>query len=328
MIGILISTVIPVYNVEKYIKKCLESLHKQKSGNVEFIMIDDGSTDNSGQICDEYVLKDKRFRVIHTKNHGVAQARNIGMNAAEGDYIASVDPDDYVADRWLSEITKYITQKNPDILLFDYFIVNNDNIIPQIMGYDDTLSQTDFLYELSKNDKIKSFLPCKIIKRDIIRDSLFDTKLSYCEDYDFVTKISVFAKKISYLPVCLYYYNQRKNGITHTITIKDSIIGIRLISERNALFSHLGYKIFRYGNLNNYFLFIEQYLCCGRPKAYRKYYKSIQKNTRKNILHILWCNEISKKNKIKAISIVLHLYFLLRYFLNNSTVWRVRKLLK
>lgn len=90
----LLSIIIPVYNVEKYIKMCLDSLLRQKTTDIEFICIDDGSTDDSGIICEQYAKKDKRFRIFHKKNEGVSSARNLGLKMAKGEYIAWVDPDD------------------------------------------------------------------------------------------------------------------------------------------------------------------------------------------------------------------------------------------
>ena len=91
-----ISIVVPIYNVEKYVKKCIESLIKQTYKNIEIILVDDGSTDSSAEIIDEYANKDSRIIAIHQKNKGVSSARNTGLKAARGEYIGFVDPDDYV----------------------------------------------------------------------------------------------------------------------------------------------------------------------------------------------------------------------------------------
>lgn len=91
-----ISVIVPIYNTEKYLAKCLDSLINQTFQRLEIILIDDGSTDNSGQICDEYAVKDDRIKVIHKTNGGVSSARNAGLDVVTGSYIAFVDPDDYI----------------------------------------------------------------------------------------------------------------------------------------------------------------------------------------------------------------------------------------
>lgn len=107
----LISIIIPIYNVEKYLIECLESLSRQKTSQIEFICVDDGSTDKSGIICDEFAKRDKRFKVIHKKNGGVSSARNVGMENAIGKYIAWVDPDDYITLNWYECIEEYLKKK-------------------------------------------------------------------------------------------------------------------------------------------------------------------------------------------------------------------------
>ena len=92
----LISVIVPIYNVELYLKRCIDSILCQTYENLEIILIDDGSTDESGKICDEYQTMDKRIKVIHTKNRGAANARNCGINLAKGEYIGFVDSDDYI----------------------------------------------------------------------------------------------------------------------------------------------------------------------------------------------------------------------------------------
>ena len=108
----LISIIVPVYNVEDYIEECLESLVKQTYKNLEIILIDDGSTDNSGEICDDYVLKDTRIKCFHQINQGVGAARNKGLEVAEGELIGFVDPDDYCDLEMFLEMYKSMNLQN------------------------------------------------------------------------------------------------------------------------------------------------------------------------------------------------------------------------
>lgn len=111
------SIIIPVYNVEQYLDKCLKSISKQTFLDFECIIVDDGSPDNSNAIIDKYVNKDQRFKVIHQKNMGLSAARNTGLDAAKGDYIAFVDSDDYIANDYLEKFVLKIASSNADIII-------------------------------------------------------------------------------------------------------------------------------------------------------------------------------------------------------------------
>lgn len=115
----LISVIIPVYNVEQYLRECIDSVLKQTYKNFEIILIDDGSTDKSGEICDEYVTKDKRVSVIHKENGGLSVARNTGFSLAKGDYIFFLDSDDWILEETLEELITKARKENVDFIFFD-----------------------------------------------------------------------------------------------------------------------------------------------------------------------------------------------------------------
>lgn len=115
-----ISIIVPVYNVEKYIKRCLDSLINQTYKNLEIICIDDGSTDQSGEICDKYALKDKRIRVFHKKNSGVSSTKNLGLDVFQGDYVGFVDSDDFVEPTMYEILLRDILLNDVDISVVNY----------------------------------------------------------------------------------------------------------------------------------------------------------------------------------------------------------------
>ncbi len=115
----LISVIIPVYNVEKYLHECVDSVLNQTYKNLEIILVDDGSTDSSGKICDEYIDKDERVTVIHQKNGGLSAARNTGFESSSGDYIYFLDSDDYIAQEAMEKLYGIISKENPDFIFFD-----------------------------------------------------------------------------------------------------------------------------------------------------------------------------------------------------------------
>ena len=113
-----LSVIVPIYNVEKYIRKAIESVVKQTYKNLEIILVDDGSTDNSGLICDEYAEKDERIRVIHKENGGIVSARKTGIDIATGDYAVNVDPDDWIECDAYDNVMKIVDKYHPDIVVF------------------------------------------------------------------------------------------------------------------------------------------------------------------------------------------------------------------
>ena len=116
----MISIVIPIYNVEKHLEKCLDSVLNQTYKNIELILADDGSTDRSGEICDRYAAKDSRIKIIHKANGGVCSARNAAFKYVTGDYITFIDSDDYIDSNTYSEIMEYMNEKNADACFFGW----------------------------------------------------------------------------------------------------------------------------------------------------------------------------------------------------------------
>ena len=113
----LISIIVPVYNVEDYLRECLDSIVNQTYKNLDIILVDDGSTDSSGKICDEYADKDNRIRVVHNKNHGVSYSRNCGLDIAKGEYILFIDSDDIVKNNYVFEMVKELDEKDYDLIV-------------------------------------------------------------------------------------------------------------------------------------------------------------------------------------------------------------------
>ena len=126
----LISIIVPVYNVEKYIDKCIKSILEQTYKNLQIILIDDGSQDKSGQICDEYELQDNRIEVIHKKNGGLSDARNLGIKKARGEYIGFVDSDDYISKNMYEDMYKIIQEKDSDVCICNvYNVIDGKEIL-------------------------------------------------------------------------------------------------------------------------------------------------------------------------------------------------------
>lgn len=209
----LISVIIPVYNVEKYLDKCLDSVVNQTYTNLEIILVDDGSTDESGDICDSWSQKDSRIRVIHKDNGGVSSARNVGIDIAEGEYIAFVDPDDYVILSMFEYIMQEIDDDQTDILEYNYYNVSNGMAVEngiRLKVYDDF---QDVLLAM-----FSSYLGLgitKIYRHSVIGSIRFNCKYAIAEDTLFFVECCKNARKLKSLEKPVYYYIHHDASVTH-----------------------------------------------------------------------------------------------------------------
>lgn len=216
-----ISVIVPVYNNDEYISKCIESLLNQIQTDFELLLIDDGSTDCSGKICDDFAEKDGRIKVIHKKNEGVSAARNTGIKNSLGKYIAFCDGDDYVSNMYLNTLLKAIKAPNIDLAIcaFQHVSPNTSNHLPYKHSKNNNceIRKSEF-WPVYKNNLLNS-VGNKLFKRSIIdkNNLLFDTKQFNGEDLSFVLKyLLCMDNKISLaLSAPLYFYNKNTSSATH-----------------------------------------------------------------------------------------------------------------
>lgn len=221
----MISIIVPVYNVETYLPTCIESILDQTYKDFEILLIDDGSTDNSGNICDEYAKRDNRCIAIHQQNKGVYNARNTGLSHATGEYISFVDSDDYIHPQML-EILYEALQKGdydfsmvtlkqveqykkedfiPSINNNNTFIVNGLNLMRRLYNINDPIL---------KWPEINFQVVCnKLYKKNLISNSKF--KQTGTEDTEFNNKIYLKTNSAILVNLPLYYWVQRPSSITH-----------------------------------------------------------------------------------------------------------------
>lgn len=219
-----VSVIVPVFNVKKKLRRCLDSLEEQKFTDFECILVDDGSTDESGLICDEYARKDERFRVIHQKNSGVSTARNNGIASAKGIYISFVDSDDYVKNDFLEKLYTCIKEKRADIAVCNYISVRPENILVEehhgyVDGYTlDSGGVREELYEhIRTNDCTTGYFSLcnKMIAREIISQNniLLDSDMSFGEDMIFIMNCLECCSRIAFVEDTLYFYEQLESGL-------------------------------------------------------------------------------------------------------------------
>lgn len=317
------SIIIPIYNVENYIEECFKSIIKQKNMNdVEVICIDDGSTDNSGRICDKYAKIDKRFKVVHQKNAGVAVARNVGLDIAKGKYIAWIDPDDYIADNWYEKIN-IIIKKDVDVIFFDYiFLV--DNVLKKVRYEDSSgyIKREKFLRELVLDKKIQSQLWSKVIKKDLFYNIRIPTELNLLEDYAIMHYLIERAETIYYVADYLYFYRIRKNSLTSNKISIDADYKCYLIAkERYRYLIEKNMKVPKIDYL------LKAFCVCNRfyqlkifTKEEENKFKICKKELKNNIKDILLSQDVNIKLKIKIIACRLNI---LKSLLRINNIWKI-----
>lgn len=220
----LISVIVPVYKVEKYLKKCIESIINQTYKNLEIILVDDGSTDNCPQICDEYAKKDNRIKVIHKINGGLSDARNTGIQQAKGNYIGFIDSDDWISTDFFMELYILLKKSNADIAVCNVKRTCNENDIKN-----NKKKVKEIIYD--KNEYLKRYLKIghqtteyyawnKLYKRELISEEQYPKGLT-SEDVFGTYKAILKSKKIAKVEKEMYFYRYNDQSITGKFSNKD-----------------------------------------------------------------------------------------------------------
>lgn len=234
-----VSVIIPVYRVEDYINQCVDSVLSQSFPNIEIILVDDGSTDNCGAICDDYIEIDERIKVIHKSNGGLSDARNAGLNLAEGKYIYFLDSDDWIDEKLLERVINYM-RKGYDLVAFNSYWAETGGNFEKVTHLSDSFEIND---DLSRNEfYLGTFLLSKIgwsawdriFKRSIIEDNgirFADNNKIFLEDLYFSCCYCAYAKNILSLNDRLLYYRQRENSILSTEKSKENFNRINELAK-------------------------------------------------------------------------------------------------
>lgn len=328
MKNIKFSILIPVYNVEQYLKQCIDSVLTQNYSNFEIILVDDGSTDSSGIICDEYAAKDRRIRVVHKKNEGLFCARRTAMKEATGDYFLFLDSDDYWEDGLLNAAEGLIEKYSCDMIIFNY-----KNVFPECVTYNEPVFGNESIFEDANKKKIYQ----KVLETDllnhlclkIVSKNIVDTQTDYSEFYDVSlgedllqsAELFVNAAKILYTDKVFYNY-RRTTGMTKSLRANYILSETRAREYATKIYSKTGINLKHSINveLYNYLKEFPKYVLYGyldNPKKLREaldcvfkteFYKMSKKaEYNKQFLFnkvIIW---LAEKGYYKAISIIAYL---------------------
>jgi glycosyltransferase involved in cell wall biosynthesis len=254
------SIIVPVYNVERYLPRCIESLCNQTLTDIEIILVDDGSPDNSGKICDDYAAKDVRIKVIHKKNEGVSAARNDGLLSATGEYVLFCDSDDWMEATACNLLYEAGIKNDADVVIGDvnqifgeklartYFY--NDEFVTDDRKYMDDLIRADFCKKYCPNpyNGVPAFGYGGPWNKAVKREMLVDNKITFdirvkgiFDDIIYTAYILAVAKKVVYIQIPVYNYRILNTSITHTY--KSNLLDIN-----KAIFESWTEFIDRYGN--------------------------------------------------------------------------------
>jgi glycosyltransferase involved in cell wall biosynthesis len=284
----MVSIIVPVYNVAPYLRDCLDSIISQTFTDWEGILVDDGSTDESGAICDEYAARDQRFRVIHQTNIGLTGVRNVGLKEARGEFIAWVDSDDMVHPKWLETQHDIITTHDCDIAVVEYrncfnglmsdadVAIKDAEFIPLCHAIDNVL-----------NSGIKGFNSSvcdKMYRKAFIGDSTF--VIDRAEDLDFNLQMILKGAKIYSSPTPLYYYRLRSDSITsgknHDTLLKDIVVRCNVYDHYLTLDKEQKYKPIILESIYQHLLYAKNYPVYNNTSASpsdETYYQEVYRRT-------------------------------------------------
>ena len=253
----LISIIVPIYNTEKYLHQCLDSILNQTYTNFEVLLVNDGSTDSSGMICQEYVGRDSRFRYFEKDNGGVASARNLGLERSGGAYITFIDSDDWIEPNYLEVLYTALKESNTDVAISTYKRFAQDGVF-YLRSYsreDDeflnigTRSRDSFLEILPRLGELDhSFysISSKLIKREIIGNLLFDEQISYAEDLNFFFHLYLGVESVVYVRDYTYIYRTHDASTSQNVTELKALQELGIYKRMFQQIDRMGLPTFHY----------------------------------------------------------------------------------
>lgn len=310
--NLLFSIIVPIYNVDKWLEKCLNSIIIQKCDCFEAILVDDGSTDRSSDICDLYSTKYKNIKTVHKKNGGLVSARNCGIKQATGKYIIYVDGDDWIKPNYLSECEKVINN-HPDIdlIIFDYECVYKNSVITitkntysKVKFYDENKVKKDIYPNLMWNKikwKIEPSSSNKVFKKELLLEHYCkDESIDIGEDVAYVYEYIFNCKNAYFLNKTLYCYNKQNAASLTTLYGGDPKISLYNYLFKNLLTNKYNKTVHK--QVTTYYLHKTANDYIVKPIKSNHKYRDIKKNLKKlkilSLINMVKINNIQSKNYI------------------------------
>lgn len=283
----LVSIIIPIYNVENYLEQCIISVVHQTYKNLEIILVNDGSSDNSGKICDDFALMDKRIKVIHKMNGGLSSARNAGIDIAKGEYLGFVDSDDTIEPFMYEKLMTAIKRDGTDLAVcaINYVFENGKKLTKTNLGKDTIFDFYDAIIEMNSHRIFDMGAWSKLYHKKLFSNLRFPLgKLS--EDYYIMYKIFDCAQKVSYVSTPCYNYLQRQNSITRNVKINHeheyaAKTQMEYLSSKYPELNTLGHTAYASAALTVYDSYIKNGVKC--TKANLRHFKKIVEENKEYI---------------------------------------------
>ena len=249
MMGEKISVIVPVYNVEAYLERCVESILQQTYAHFELILINDGSTDSSGQICDHLASQYENIKVYHIENSGVSNARNMGIQLATGSWVTFIDSDDFVTQDYLATLASAVEGVNVGFVIAPLHHIKNGIVtdLPPHSGKTELWSTEETMKELLMTTRTSFFPVAKLFKRDLLADEKFNTNYHLAEDALFLTELLLKTRcSCVFIDKPVYYYDHREGSETTSVNrhVFDTIeVYQQIIAQVSQAFPNLKYEL-------------------------------------------------------------------------------------
>lgn len=318
----MVSIIVPIYQAENFIDKCISSIISQSYTNLEIILVDDGSTDNSLSICKSYADQDNRIILMHTDNCGGAHARNVGLKHAKGDYIAFVDADDYLEQGFIKVLLHYIEKYNADIAECGYYYVEKgEKSAIGVQGAE--VLEFDTLHAMKEHvaDRMcKQIVWNKLYKRDLIRDIPF-VEGKIIDDEFWTYRVIGKSKKIIHICQPLYNYVQHESSVMH------KKYNLKRLEALEAQQLRLKYIQNNYTELKDYAEYMLYFACMYHMQMCLKYLDSNSCNKAFQIISQIISQEYKKFTFVKTIS-PIQKFWVMAARINFKLTCKIRNLLK
>lgn len=323
--AVLVSLVVPIYNVENYLSECIESIIGQRYKNIEIILVNDGSTDNCEVICKEYVAKDSRIVLVNKKNGGLSEARNVGLAIAKGEYICFIDSDDYISECYVSSMLNKAISENADIVCCGFYKKKEQEIIDEICVDEQyAFSNKQALIDIfSAKSKIYPVAWNKLYKRSIFVDNNIIYPIGKLHEDELTTyKLLYFSEKIVVLNQSLYSYRIRANSIMRNKFGQKRMEFINELTKIEEFINNNSPDLNRYANNNTIYKIYGLVKNCALLNGEKAEYEYIKMRLKEKILLE---NSITAKRRFQInLSLILPYSLYKQYIRIELHIYRIR----
>lgn len=306
----MVSVIVPVYKVEQYLPRCIDSILKQSYTDIEIILVDDGSPDSCGAICDEYAKKDARIQVVHKENGGLSSARNAGMKVAQGDYISFIDSDDWVDENFIKTLVEVMVKEDADMSACTFCRTKGDAVERSQFNQEVEAIVKEKYFCIFSERFYAGYAWNKLYKREIIQEHglLFDETIFNGEDFPFTLEYVHYANKVAFTRQDLYFYFFRETGIMQSIRLSARFATILWAREKALAFlaQHAPdcYDICKASYLS--ILAKIKMMAMLEPEKHKELYNEANEKIKKQRKGLFSLKRVGKKEKLK---LFLMIYF-------------------